>query len=240
MFNPHLSHGSAMGRRAAAAVVASAAVVPVGVLLLVTPSTWAAATSAGTDAGAMLAGLAAVAGWVVALRLSVTAVAVAAAALPGGFGRWGRKVATAWSPALARGMVRVALGVAVATGPLIAQGAASADPPGYPTLDRINSGPAMTPAPAAPAAPAAPPSRPRRDHPGATVGSADQGAGHVVLVRPGDTLWGIAAAHLPAGHSQAQVAQAWPRWYEANRQSIGPDPDQIRAGTRLVPPSPST
>ena len=48
------------------------------------------------------------------------------------------------------------------------------------------------------------------------------------------------AAHYLGKVGLSHVAQAWPRWYEANRQSIGPDPDQIRAGTRLVPPSPST
>ncbi len=57
------------------------------------------------------------------------------------------------------------------------------------------------------------------------------------LVRRGDTLWSIAARHLPAGASNAQVAAAWPRWYAANRAVIGADPDLIRAGQRLVVPT---
>jgi LysM repeat protein len=48
------------------------------------------------------------------------------------------------------------------------------------------------------------------------------------VVRPGDTLSGIAAAlDVPGG---------WPVLYAANRQAIGPDPDSIHPGTVLVLP----
>jgi outer membrane biosynthesis protein TonB len=57
-----------------------------------------------------------------------------------------------------------------------------------------------------------------------------------VSVRAGDTLWEIAAAHLPAGSGDAAVAAAWPRWYEANRDVIGPDPDVIHPGQVLTAP----
>jgi resuscitation-promoting factor RpfA len=81
----------------------------------------------------------------------------------------------------------------------------------------------------------------------------------LVRVRRGDSLWAIAADHLtgqhltaqqltaqqldaqdPADHasppSQAEIAAAWPRWFDLNRARIGDDPDLIHPGTRLVAP----
>jgi nucleoid-associated protein YgaU len=58
----------------------------------------------------------------------------------------------------------------------------------------------------------------------------------VVRVRPGETLWSIAAAHLPAPVSDARIAAAWPQWYAANRPSLGPDPNLLMPGTVLVGP----
>ncbi|WP_149202605.1 LysM peptidoglycan-binding domain-containing protein [Actinotalea subterranea] len=55
-------------------------------------------------------------------------------------------------------------------------------------------------------------------------------------VAPGDTLWAIAAAHLPPDATDADVAAAWPRWYSANRAVIGDDPDVIQPGQRLAAP----
>lgn len=57
-----------------------------------------------------------------------------------------------------------------------------------------------------------------------------------VVVRRGDTLWDIAARHLPSGATSAEIALEWPRWYAANRTVVGADPDLIQPGTRLVPP----
>lgn len=56
-----------------------------------------------------------------------------------------------------------------------------------------------------------------------------------VVVRPGDSLWSLTAAAQPRA-TDAQVAQRWPRWYTANRESIGPDPDLLTPGTVLDPP----
>lgn len=55
-------------------------------------------------------------------------------------------------------------------------------------------------------------------------------------VRPGDSLWSIAAAHLPAGAAPGDVARAWPRWWRVNRQVVGDDPDLIRPGQLLRVP----
>jgi len=57
-----------------------------------------------------------------------------------------------------------------------------------------------------------------------------------VLVRRGDTLWGIAARHLPGQVSNARIAAAWPPWYRLNRRVIGSDPNLIRPGMRLRAP----
>lgn len=57
-----------------------------------------------------------------------------------------------------------------------------------------------------------------------------------VVVHRGDTLWGIAARHLGADATDRDVAEAWPRWYAANRDVIGADPDLIRPGQQLVVP----
>lgn len=58
----------------------------------------------------------------------------------------------------------------------------------------------------------------------------------LVTVRRGDTLWGLAARHLGAGASDAEVAREWPRWYAANRAVIGDDPDLLVPGQQLRPP----
>lgn len=57
-----------------------------------------------------------------------------------------------------------------------------------------------------------------------------------VTVRPGDCLWDIAAAHLPATATAEEIAAAWPRWYAANRSVIGSDPSLIYPGQVFVSP----
>ncbi|WP_138442485.1 LysM peptidoglycan-binding domain-containing protein [Sinomonas susongensis] len=58
-----------------------------------------------------------------------------------------------------------------------------------------------------------------------------------VEVRPGDSLWSIAARHLgPEAHA-LEVADMWPKWFERNRGVIGDDPDILRPGQLLVPPN---
>jgi nucleoid-associated protein YgaU len=73
-----------------------------------------------------------------------------------------------------------------------------------------------------------PASAPAPEAPGVVVAS--------VTVRPGDSLWRIAAAHLDADASNAEIAASWPRWYEANRAVIGADPGLIHPGQVLQAP----
>jgi hypothetical protein len=119
--------------------------------------------------------------------------------------------------------------------------------PALPDLDRPadigadeSSGTAV--ASPAPALAWTPPMTPRQ---GTTVADARlvSGAAHPqhtvtddVVVRRGDTLWAIAARHLGPGATAAEVAEAWPRWHEANRDVIGTDPDRLLPGQVLTPP----
>jgi hypothetical protein len=60
-----------------------------------------------------------------------------------------------------------------------------------------------------------------------------------VVVHRGDTLWSIAAAHLGPYGDARSIAAEWPRWYAANRDLIGDDPDLLTVGARLRPPDPA-
>ena len=72
---------------------------------------------------------------------------------------------------------------------------------------------------------------PYPDRPAAGCGSQEP-----VVVRLGDSLWGIAAAQLGRRADAAATAAAWPAWYRANRRAVGPDADHILPGTVLWPP----
>ena len=66
--------------------------------------------------------------------------------------------------------------------------------------------------------------------------SSPQAGSPGVLVQPGDSLWCIASRALP-GASDAQVDAEWRRWYAANRDVVGTDPDLILPGQLLRPPT---
>ena len=59
-----------------------------------------------------------------------------------------------------------------------------------------------------------------------------------VVVKGGDSLWSIAASRLGPFATDVDVALAWPKWYAANRETIGSDPAVLLAGQVLQPPSP--
>ncbi len=76
----------------------------------------------------------------------------------------------------------------------------------------------------------------------ASLGTHPSALRPVVVVRAGDSLWGIADRLLdragPA-HDQLTVARTWTRLYALNRATIGPDPDLIQPGQILRVPASS-
>ncbi len=70
---------------------------------------------------------------------------------------------------------------------------------------------------------------------GALAPTAEPGG--VVTVQPGDTLWDLAAARLPAAAGDARIDRSWHAWYAANRRTVGPDPDLLLPGQQLTPPA---
>src|SRR3954451_4988218 len=60
--------------------------------------------------------------------------------------------------------------------------------------------------------------------------------GDTVVVHRGDSLWSISSRLLAGAATDARVTRTWHRLHRANRARIGPDPDRILPGTRLVVP----
>lgn len=60
--------------------------------------------------------------------------------------------------------------------------------------------------------------------------------GTTVVVRPGDTLWGLAAAALPAA-TDADLVTAWPVLQRLNHAVVGDDPRLLQPGTTLRVPA---
>lgn len=73
------------------------------------------------------------------------------------------------------------------------------------------------------------------------AGAAEDGrtpTRNLVVVHPGDSLWELARADLPAAADDAAVALRVREIYRANRAVIGADPDLIRPDQRLRMPRP--
>jgi nucleoid-associated protein YgaU len=176
----------------------------------------------------------------VATWLALLLLLGAGAALPGSCLAPARTVAARLAPRAAPRIATALLAAAAVLAPVgsahahtaaVAPGAAVAAVPA--ALDR-QMGAAEPVAPDPGWLPTGP--RPAPDR--ATVGPVARPSARddSVVVRPGDTLWGIAARQLGTGADAATVAATWPLWFEANRGAIGPDPDLILPGTRLRPP----
>lgn len=72
--------------------------------------------------------------------------------------------------------------------------------------------------------------------PARTSGASGSATGGAVVVRPGDSLWHLADARLPAAAPAGDVVDLVERLHHRNHGVIGPDPDLIRPGQRLVVP----
>lgn len=77
---------------------------------------------------------------------------------------------------------------------------------------------------------------PLPDRPHGTGARATEPPVSSYRVRPGDCLWTVARAHLEPGAGDQRIAAEWPRWYAANADVIGDDPDLIAPGTVLRAP----
>ncbi len=128
------------------------------------------------------------------------------------------------TPMLVRRLVTLGLGAAVLGGPGLG-GAASADP-GELHASRPGAGSTLTGLPLPDRSVGAAPAARERPRPVS------------VRVRPGDSLWSLAAARLPDGTAPARVAAATDALYAANADRIGDDPDLILPGTVLHLPDP--
>lgn len=206
------------------------------------PRLWLA--EVGPDGAA--AQLAAAGLWLAAVWLAIGLGATIAAALPGALGRAAGGLADRVLPRAVLRLVAGAAGLGVALAPATAMAttttpttAAAPSPistaaPAWPT-SAAPPAPMWPTGPAGPsAASAAPKPSSHPQHRAPNRPAAEPG----VVVTSGDTLWSIAAGHLPPGQrTPARIAAAWPRWYAANRPVIGADPDHIVAGQVLHLPT---
>jgi len=226
--------------------VPAALVTGVAALCWSTTDVLAAVTAPGAAAfDDLLALLAAGAGWAVLGWLTAGLLLSMAAQTRRPDGRLDR-LARAITPLAVRRLAALLLGLGLAGAPLAVALPAQADRTVATAAEQheVAAGPRVdlpaldrwTPdRPAPPAASPGPAAEPlallvSRPHRGRAVSD------HIV-VRRGDTLWDIAARALGPDASAADIATSWPRWHDANRSTIGPDPDLILPGQLLRPPS---
>lgn len=113
--------------------------------------------------------------------------------------------------------------------PVLAERAATVDP--VVTVEPVVTEPAVTVEPAVSEVAVRDPTGPSA--------AATTGGTPTHVVRPGESLWSIAAQALASAGRDASapsVAAAWPAWYRANEAVIGSDPDLIRPGQVLSTP----
>jgi hypothetical protein len=212
-------------------------------------SVWRALSSAGTaaDPVAPLLALITLLAWAATGWLLVTASATAGGHLPGGPGRLLAALARRLAPVAVRRTVELAFGLTVVAGGLAGPAAASSTAPAPAAPLSLDWGglPAEAPLPSATPARAGDGVPPDLDwslarSSGTAATAAAPAPPPTVLVQPGDTLWALAEAELRTRTgtppTDRQVAQAWPSWWAANREAVGPDPHLLLPGTALHPP----
>lgn len=185
-----------------------------------------------------LAGVAILARWLLGIVLGILALT------PGAVGTAARHGQRLVAPRL---LVRMTSAVLGGTAVMVTPGLSAAAAPGQPAL----TAPAWTadatgrlrdpvPRPSYLPDPAwrAEVNRSRRPRPADVADAAASGARprDPVLVVAGDTLWDLAAHRLPVGSPPSAIDRSWRAWYAVNRRVVGPDPDLIRPGQRLLPP----
>ncbi len=201
----------------------------------------------------LLLSLVAALAWLAWAWGAVGLLLTALSALPGLAGAVGRVLLRGVLPASARRAAALALGVGLVTAPaltgcttpppgpavVLAAGTATPSVPDWPAAPTLSDRP-RDPAPpaaasASPAAASPAPATPAAvpDWPAPAPGA------HIVL--RGECLWSIAEADLRvrtgADPFPAAVAAAVQRWWAANAEVIGDDPDLLLPGQVLTPPA---
>lgn len=212
------------------------------------PHAWIAAvgadSAAATLAGALL--------WLAALWLCLGTSAAVLSLIPGRFGQLADLLARHTLPSALRRVVVAAAGASILMAPVSAFAAtgstATANSPAASTGALASGGGSTSAADTTPA-PAWPTDHLATSGP-APVWPTDKGVpgsaarkrrtasapDSAVTVRPGDSLWLIAGHQLGASATPEQIATLWPRWYSANRTTIGADANLITPGMRLHAP----
>ena len=184
--------------------------------------------AAGADPTAPVVALLSLLAWPLIGWLLLTVALTVGSHLPGRLGRLSVTVVRRLAPVAVRRGIELTLGVTVVVSVVGAAPATAA--PGSPTGPPAAAGLDWAAAPVPPAA----------DLDWAAGPSSDVRPADEVVVAPGDSLWELAERDLTARSggepSDAEVAQAWPAWWAANREVVGEDPHLIQPGTRLAPP----
>jgi hypothetical protein len=188
--------------------------------------------------------------WAVSAWIGLGLIATSASGTPGLRGRVARAVVRRCLPEIGRRMIASTLGTGLVLAPIAPAGAGAVTTGGSPVSARpalhqtLNDharnrvafapdvgwpGSRVDPAPDVPW-----PTTPSTPAPPDPPSTAD--TDRHVTVRPEDSLWLIAARRLGPSASPAQIAAAWPGWYHANADVIGPDPNLIRPGQILIDP----
>ena len=257
-----LSSGGArpLGATAAVALAGASLVATavVGSFFLSTASdAWTATAAAGpADPADGILLVAALGGVLLSAWLGLGTTLSALSALPGAVGQACRRLAGRIAPAVVRKIVAFVLGTTL-TAALVPGSAAAGTGHDWPrpavvTAAELALGTVRDAADAAPDASfrlvsepvhdtdlreAAPPPSwsPERPAPPELRGSPSNSIVGVVVHR-GDTLWSIAARHLDPTATAADIDAECHRWFAANRDVIGQDPDLILPGQLLSPP----
>lgn len=158
--------------------------------------------------------------WILCGWLTLAVACCAGAALPGRSGRTFSRIGPLISPRLVRRALGLAVGVSLA--PAVAQNAV-ASPPAYavvavtelPQDDSVFLETAGVDWPVQPATP---------------------DSATTIAVHPGDCLWSLVESHLGYGATIAEISSEVDRWWDANAEVIGADPDLLIPGQVLVVP----
>ncbi|MCW2538871.1 MAG: hypothetical protein JWN95_596 [Frankiales bacterium] len=172
--------------------------------------------------------------WCAAVWFGLGLLTTAIARLPGAVGAAGTSLLHKAYPKVVCRMLVGAAGVSIALTPLAADARSFSD-----TADHGQSSSAVVVA-GWPSDTSSPQPWSSIEWPTGGTSTHEPPAGQqepALTVQRGDSLWSISKRSLGARAEPAAVAAEWPRWYAANRDTIGADPNLIKAGMSLQMPT---